>query len=54
MDVPQRDGTERMICDHGDIGGTGADWCGMFHSSTWNVPQCKLDVPQHPISSYLP
>ncbi len=26
----------------------------MFHSSTWNVPQRTLDVPQHSRSRYLP
>jgi len=26
----------------------------MFHSSTWNVPQSKLDVPQRSRSCYLP
>jgi hypothetical protein len=54
MDVPQRNGTERMRCDRGDLGGAGVDEREMFHSSTWNVPQCKLDVPRHPISRYLP
>lgn len=54
MDVPQRNGTEWMRSGRGDIGGTGMGEREMFHSSTWNVPQCKLDVPQHPISRYLP
>ena len=26
----------------------------LFHSSTWNVPRRKLDVPRRPCSRYLP